>query len=243
MCSSDLDGIESEYGERMRRVNEDLRVAKARCNKYRQIQQELESQLAQEQAKGRDLGDKNRALKDKVRAYTALGGKDGTPFDPSTYQNKLQEKDDKIKQLEKDVEVLKKSLQQAERRDKNKATLDAAGEGLSALKNAIQVLKDFYKGATKPSSQRYLQVSETASPVDQDMAAAGTGVHHGSYTGNQAQAGGILGMLATIQSDFERTISETTAAEQAAHRDYVKFDIETKASLRSEEHTSELQSP
>lgn len=100
----------------------------ARCNKYRQIQQELESQLAQEQAKGRDLGDKNRALKDKVRAYTALGGKDGTPFDPSTYQNKLQEKDDKIKQLEKDVEVLKKALQQAERRDKNKARENLAGK-------------------------------------------------------------------------------------------------------------------
>jgi hypothetical protein len=125
------------------------------------------------------------------------------------------------------------SKQRSAEKAENKATLDAAGEGLSALKNAIQVLKDFYKGATKPSSQRYLQVSETASPVDQDMAAAGTGVHHGAYTGNQAQAGGILGMLATIQSDFERTISETTAAEQAAHRDYVKFDIETKASLSS----------
>jgi hypothetical protein len=100
----------------------------ARCNKYRQIQQELESQLAQEQAKVRDLGDKNRALKDKVRAFTALGGKDDKPFDPTTYQQNVQEKDDKIQHLEKDVEVLKKALQQAERRDKNKAREHMAGK-------------------------------------------------------------------------------------------------------------------
>ena len=95
-----------------------------------------------------------------------------------------------------------------------------------------------------------------ASPVDQDMAGAGTGGFAGAYKGNQAQvpgrsanhhskhprqhsalgaaslgsspqrgpwqAGGILGMLATIQSDFERTISMTSEAEETAHRDYVK---------------------
>ena len=107
-----------------------------------------------------------------------------------------------------------------------------------------------------------------ASPVDQDMAGAGTGGFAGAYKGNQAQvpgrsanhhskhprqhsalgaaslgsspqrgpwqAGGILGMLATIQSDFERTISMTSEAEETAHRDYVKSNRRSFASTTAD---------
>ena len=125
------------------------------------------------------------------------------------------------------------TLRDTEKSD-NKETLQNASDGLSALKNAIAILKDFYRKAGRASTS-FVQVKESVSPVDQDMAAAGTGEHLGAYKGNQVKAGGILGMLATIQSDFERTISETTAAEEGAHRDYVKFDIETKSSIAAQE--------
>ena len=45
----------------------------ARCNKYKQIQSELESQLAAEQAKERDTADKMRELKERLRAIQNLG--------------------------------------------------------------------------------------------------------------------------------------------------------------------------
>jgi DNA repair exonuclease SbcCD ATPase subunit len=146
---------------------------------------------------------------------------------------------EKVAELKQQITDLNEAFTSAETRRsnekaENKATLDAATDGLAALKDAIQVLKDFYRNAKKPSSTNYLQVKAGASPVDQDLASAGS-EHRGAYQGSQAQAHGILGMLATIQSDFERTISETTAAEEAAHRDFVAFDRETKASLRSKQ--------
>jgi len=116
----------------------------------------------------------------------------------------------------------------------NKATLESASEGYEALKNAIQVLEDFYRKAARAKTS-LLETSAEASPVNQDMAGEGTGGFAGSYKGNQAKAGGIMGMLETIKSDFERTIKETTSSEEQAHRDYVKFERETKASIRSQE--------
>merc|ERR1719263_1623903 len=74
------------------------------------------------------------------------------------------------------------------------------------------------------------------SPVDADMAEAGHGgIHKGAYKGNQAAAGGILGMLATIASDFERTIKQTTSGEETSRADFAAFSKETKASIKSNE--------
>merc|ERR1719201_850489 len=74
------------------------------------------------------------------------------------------------------------------------------------------------------------------SPVEADMAEAGHGgIHKGAYKGNQAAAGGILGMLATIQSDFVRTIKQTTEMEQTSAADFAGFSKETKASIKSNE--------
>merc|ERR1719453_2845328 len=62
-----------------------------------------------------------------------------------------------------------------------------------------------------------------------------TGGAKGAYQGNQAQAGGILGMLATIKSDFERTIKTTEDSEAKAAAAHTKLDRESKASIQSKE--------
>jgi hypothetical protein len=107
------------------------------------------------------------------------------------------------------------------------ATMKSAQEGLTALKAAITTLKDFYKMGAKAFAQ-----GAKASPVDEDSPGAG---FDGSYQGNQAQGQGIIGMLETIQSDFERTLSQTDAAETQSYRDFVAFSKETKASKASKE--------
>jgi hypothetical protein len=112
----------------------------------------------------------------------------------------------------------------ADEKANNDATIKAANEGLTAIKQAITVLKDFYKMGAKALIQ--------ASPVDEDSPGAG---FDGSYQGNQAQGQGIIGMLETIQSDFERTLSETDAAETQSYRDFVAFSKETKASKAAKE--------
>jgi len=107
------------------------------------------------------------------------------------------------------------------------ATMKSAQEGLTALKSAITVLKDFYKMGAKAFAQ-----GAKASPVDEDSPGAG---FDGSYQGNQAAGSGIIGMLETIQSDFERTLSQTDTAETQSYRDFVAFSKETKSSKAAKE--------
>jgi DNA repair exonuclease SbcCD ATPase subunit len=124
----------------------------------------------------------------------------------------------------------------------NKKTLADAKEGLTALTQAIKVLEDYYKGAAK-SKNRYegggyegALLQGKASPVSADMEAEGVeGGELGAYAGNTEAAGGILGMLATIKSDFMRTIETTEKEEYAASRTFAAFSQETKASISSKE--------
>jgi chromosome segregation ATPase len=155
--------------------------------------------------------------------------------DIGVYEANKAAQEEQMAELKQSISDLNTALTEAttnRENDKaaNKATLEAATAGLEALKNAITVLNDFYRKAGRATTSLV-----QASPVDQDMAAGGTGGFSGAYKGNQAQAGGILGMLATIQSDFERTISTTTDAEKQAQADYVKFKRESDASIRSQE--------
>jgi len=123
-------------------------------------------------------------------------------------------------------------------KNQNKHELTQASEGLAALKSAISVLQEFYKGAAKETTSF---VQEDASPVDEALAARGKDgkkfgeVHKGAYNGNQEQATGILGMLATIQTDFERTIKQISTSESEAAAEFTAFDRETKASVAGKE--------
>merc|ERR550537_862651 len=110
-----------------------------------------------------------------------------------------------------------------------------------ALKQAIKVLTDYYKGAAK-SKNRYEgggyegAAFVQASPVADDMAAQGVqGGASGAYAGNQAQGAGIIGMLETIASDFMRTLETTEAEEYKAPRVFAEFSQETKASISTKE--------
>jgi len=142
--------------------------------------------------------------------------------------------------LEQNIETLTKELAQlnealekatkmrADEKESNAQTIKDSTEGLAAIKEAMQVLKDFYKAAAKAM---FLQFK--ASPIDEG---AGTGeLAGGSYQGNQAQGANIIAMLEVIASDFARSIKETGEADDAAHRTFVSFDRESKGSISSKE--------
>merc|ERR1719321_469612 len=114
----------------------------------------------------------------------------------------------------------------AKEKEDNSMSLKDAKEGLEAIKKAIGVLKDFYKGAAK--AKVLLQVS----PIDEDGAPTTGG---GAYKGQQDQASGIIGMLEVIKSDFERAIKTTEAAESESQRVFVLFDRGSKTSTSSKD--------
>jgi len=116
-----------------------------------------------------------------------------------------------------------------EEKVENEATIETAKAGAAAVKDALKVLKDFYKAA-KEGKVSLRQAR--ASPVDEDST---DGKKLGKYKGNQQKAGGILAMLDVIASDFTRTVKVTLTFEQDAVAAFAAFERATKTSIAEKE--------
>jgi len=130
------------------------------------------------------------------------------------------------------IDALKKNKEEAiELRDtektENEETVKVANEGLDAVKEAIDILKTFYDEAAKAE----VTLLQKRGPGD-DAPDAG---FDGAYTGSGDAAGGVLGMLDVIKSDFERTVTETEKAEHDADQDHQVFLKETDTSITEHE--------
>merc|ERR1719387_1933315 len=108
----------------------------------------------------------------------------------------------------------------------NANTVSEAQAGLKAVNQAIDILDKFYKTSAKAKVD--LSLAQKG-PLDD---APDAGFDNGeAYKGAGAESGGIVGMMEVIQSDFERTISETKKAEAAAEKEHLEFMTETGKSL------------
>merc|ERR1719199_69648 len=115
-----------------------------------------------------------------------------------------------------------------ERKDEsaeNANTVTEAKAGLAAVNMAIDILDKFYKTSAKAK----VDLSLAQGPLDD---APDAGFDNGeAYQGAGGEAGGIVGMMEVIQSDFERTISETKKSEAKAEKEHLEFLTETSKSL------------
>jgi len=135
-----------------------------------------------------------------------------------------------IKELE-DARA-KAEKERKEEKAENAATVAEAHAGLSAINQAIDIISKFYKSAKKEQ----VDLSLAQGPADD---APDAGFDNGeAYTGAQSESGGIIGMMEVMKSDFERTISETEAAEAQAEEDHLEFMTETGKSLESKKVAS-----
>jgi len=143
-----------------------------------------------------------------------------------------------LEELAKALVDLKASAEEAaklrgEQKEQNIATLKEARAGLSALSEAIGILKTFYKNAAKAASM----VQTKASPIEEDNPGAG---FSGSYKGNQAASKGVIGLLEVIKTDFQHTITVTEEAEKKQAAEYVEFDRTTQADIGAKTTKEEL---
>jgi len=113
----------------------------------------------------------------------------------------------------------------AEKED-NLKSMKAAKDGLKAVTEAMNILKDFYRQAAR--ARVFLQGHAT--PLQADTKGAG---FSGAYKGNQAGSKGIIGLLEVIKSDFERTIKTTSQSEEKAATEQAKFSQSTTADVTS----------
>jgi len=107
-----------------------------------------------------------------------------------------------------DEAMLKATEIRQEEKATNKATIKDAKAASAAVAKALAVLKDFYAKA---------------------------GEAQDGYEGNQAGAGGVVGMIEVIGSDFKRLEEDTTAAEEAAAKEYDTFMADSKADKAAKE--------
>merc|ERR1719326_2085098 len=146
--------------------------------------------------------------------------------DLASLEAKQDELEEELSELSAALKDLTASLEEAtkersESKAENVATLKEAKEGLTAVSEALLVLKVFYKKASKANV--FLQ----ASPVDEDDPGAASG----AYQGQQQSANAVLGLLEVIVSDFERTIKNTSGQEAQEAAEFVEFDRTSKADI------------
>merc|ERR1719382_659561 len=112
-----------------------------------------------------------------------------------------------------------------EEKAENANTIAEAQSGMDALDLGIDILTKWYKTHAKEEVTYSLAQGPADDAPDQSFKIGE------AYKGAQSESGGILGMMAVMKSDFERTISETEAAEAQAEQDHLAFMTETGKSL------------
>merc|ERR1719359_886273 len=105
------------------------------------------------------------------------------------------------------------NIRNAEKK-KNKQTIKDSQDAQEAVAAALGVLKEFYAKAGKATSL----VQQKQPEIFDDT----------PYKGMGGQAGGVVGMIEVIQSDFERLEAETTANEDAAAKEFKQFSNDSK---------------
>jgi len=212
------------------------KIAADPFSKVKQLIQELIERLLQEEAneanqKGwcdkatADASQKRRYAADTVRSLN------GDLAKLNALVNRLQEQWTVLDGEVTDLSNARATAvsERTEESKQNDATVKEADEGMNALDMAITILDRFYKTASKSSVDLSLEQQPAGDAPD-----AGFKIDE-AYTGAQSEAGGILGMLEVMKSDFRRTIEETNKAEDQAEQDHIEFMTQSGKSLAQKE--------
>jgi len=118
---------------------------------------------------------------------------------------------------ETDAAVAKLTSERNDEKAKNAQTIAEARSAAAATMKAIGVLRDFYASLSEAAA---LAQERSGVPGAPETFKDGSSVTQGGA------AGGVIGMLEVIESDFKRLDAETTASEMQADADYNKFMTE-----------------
>jgi len=151
-------------------------------------------------------------------------------------------------------------------KSKNIKTIEDAKAAAQACKAAMQVLKDFYDKAGEATA--FFQVKQRKGPFDvssrpkmgteewkalanpnyEDQAGGAVDKGHtkdmqtfgDTYQGDTGRAGGVLGMMEVIMSDFASLAADTTAAEAEATKSYADLMTQSKKSVATKSKETEM---
>merc|ERR1719335_1809823 len=149
-----------------------------------------------------------------------------------TLRAEIDELEASIQKLTEEIEALSKAIEdldaamaeatklRQEEKAKNMETIKVAKDGQAAVVQALVVLKEFY---AKAGDATALVQQQPVAPE----------IFDAPYKGMQGKAGGVVGMLETIESDFARLEAETAAAEETAQNEYDAFMTDSQVDKHS----------
>jgi len=159
--------------------------------------------------------DEKKEKEQKVQKLTGDVAADKTSAD--SYQQLAVQAQREIAELQ--AALSKQATLRASEAEKNTKAIADSKEGSEAVAAALQVLSEFYSKATS-----LVQTSQNPTPAIPE-------VFDSEYKGRQGDSKGVLGLLETIKSDFDRTKSSTESAEAAASAAYSAFTKSTKEAV------------
>eukprot|EP00933_Yihiella_yeosuensis_P076916 TRINITY_DN868_c0_g2_i1.p1 TRINITY_DN868_c0_g2~~TRINITY_DN868_c0_g2_i1.p1 ORF type:complete len:571 (+),score=213.18 TRINITY_DN868_c0_g2_i1:188-1714(+) len=144
-----------------------------------------------------------------------------------------------IKRLKSEIETIAAEVKNAtdarnQESAENAANVEEAEIALSGVDAAMKVIKDFY-GANAENKVELVQKSHQPEKDAPDASFK----NKEAYKGSQEASTGIVGMLEVIQSDFQRSISDTKAAEKSAGKEHTKFLGEADISTNKKKTASD----
>jgi len=115
---------------------------------------------------------------------------------------------------ELDAAVATATEERTTEKEKNTITIKDAKGAQVAVASALSVLNEFYSKAAAGAS--FIEEMQPEAPSSEP------------YKGMGGEAGGVVGMIEVIQSDFARLEAETSAAEAESSKEYDEFMTDSK---------------
>jgi len=201
--------------------------------KVKQLIQELiERLLLESSSESTQKGwcDKETAANKQKRDYAVqkVTSLNGHMANLEGRRNKLTQQISDLTTTIKDIEDARADASKirSEQKTENTDNIATAGKGKVAVEKAIQLLDRWYKTHAKDK----VAFSQLSKGPYEDAPSAGFKLNE-AYKGGQGEAGGILGLLDVIRSDFARTMSETAATEKEQVKEHFNFITESGKSL------------
>lgn len=156
---------------------------------------------------------------------------------------------EEIANLSEGLAALAKALNEAsilrnKEQEENQRTIREAQAGVSAVGQAMSVLKEYYSGES--FLQTRVRGRYTAPGADRDGATfsdLAPDSFGSEYAGDQAASKGIIGLLEVVSADFQRTVDTVSTEEGLAAGTFAKFkgdtekDIHEKGESKSDKET------
>merc|ERR1719161_1704966 len=165
----------------------------------------------------KELSTNEHTRKEKTEAVEILTAEiDQLEASIAQVTSEISELTEAVAQL--DAAVAEATSIRASEKAKNTETIKDAKEAQVATANAMKVLKDFYAKAAQATSLVQTEAKEGQPAVFDDK----------PYTGMGGDAGGVVGMIEVIASDFSRLEAETTAEEEQSQKEFTEFSRDSE---------------